>query len=75
MVVTLGVPVLGIVIVTKQPRNAIGWLFLAAGSSLALATFGQSYALHTLIAHPGTLPGGLELTEGYGVMESHDVWW
>ena len=23
----------------------------------------------------GTLPGGLELGEGYGVMESHDVWW
>jgi hypothetical protein len=23
----------------------------------------------------GTLPGGLELAEGYGVMESHDVTW
>lgn len=23
----------------------------------------------------GELPGGLELTEGYGVMEEHDVWW
>jgi hypothetical protein len=23
----------------------------------------------------GHLPGGLELTEGYGVMEEHDVWW
>ena len=23
----------------------------------------------------GTLPGGLELAEGYGVMEWHDVWW
>ena len=23
----------------------------------------------------GTLPGGLELLEGYGVMEDHDVWW
>jgi Domain of unknown function (DUF2804), C-terminal len=23
----------------------------------------------------GTLPGGLALSEGYGVMESHDVWW
>jgi hypothetical protein len=23
----------------------------------------------------GTLPGGLELAEGYGVMEEHDVWW
>ena len=23
----------------------------------------------------GALPGGLTLTEGYGVMEHHDVWW
>jgi len=23
----------------------------------------------------GVLPGGLELAEGYGVMEDHDVWW
>ena len=23
----------------------------------------------------GVLPGGLALTEGYGVMEHHDVWW
>jgi hypothetical protein len=23
----------------------------------------------------GSLPGGIELSEGYGVMESHDVWW
>jgi hypothetical protein len=23
----------------------------------------------------GVLPGGVELAEGYGVMEWHDVWW
>ena len=51
LVVLLGVPILGIVIVTKQPKNAIGWLFLLAGVSLALATFGQAYALHVLIAN------------------------
>jgi signal transduction histidine kinase len=61
LVVLLGVPVLGIVIVTKQPRNGIGWLFLAAGVSLSLATFGQAYALHVLVAQPGTLPGGQAL--------------
>jgi Protein of unknown function (DUF2804) len=26
-------------------------------------------------AFSGTLPDGTELREGYGVMESHDVWW
>jgi hypothetical protein len=23
----------------------------------------------------GELPGGVQLAEGYGVMEDHDVWW
>jgi hypothetical protein len=23
----------------------------------------------------GELPGGIELADGYGVMEDHDVWW
>ena len=23
----------------------------------------------------GELPGGVKLERGYGVMESHDVWW
>ena len=23
----------------------------------------------------GVLPGGIELTEGYGVMEDHEAWW
>ena len=58
MVVNLGVPVLGIVIVNKRPRNAIGWVFIVAGAALALASFGQAYALHALVADPGALPAG-----------------
>jgi signal transduction histidine kinase len=61
VIVTLGVPLLGIVIVGKQPKNAIGWLFLAAGLALGLGTFGQTYALHTLVAEPGSLPAGRAL--------------
>jgi len=57
----LGVPILAIVIVSKQPKNAIGWIFLAAGFALGLATFGQVYALHALVAEPGTLPAGRAL--------------
>jgi signal transduction histidine kinase len=56
--VSLGVPVLGIVIVNKRPRNAIGWIFIVAGAALALVTFGQVYALHALRADPGSLPAG-----------------
>jgi signal transduction histidine kinase len=61
VVSSLGVPILGIVIVNKQPRNAIAWVFLVAGLALAVASFGQTYALHTLVAEPGSAPGGQAL--------------
>jgi signal transduction histidine kinase len=61
VVVSIGVPILGIVIVNKRPRNTIGWVFIVAGSALALAGFGQSYALHVLVAEPGSLPAGRAL--------------
>ena len=58
ILVSVVVPILGIVIVNKQPRNAIGWLFISAGIAIALATFGQVYAVHALIVEPGSLPAG-----------------
>jgi signal transduction histidine kinase len=61
VVSSIGVPILGVVIVSKQPKNAIGWLFLVAGLALGLAVFGQTYALHTLVAQPGSAPGGRAL--------------
>ena len=61
LIVNIGVPILGIVIVNKAPRNAIGWVFIVAGAALALAIFGQAYALHVLVADPGSLPAGRAL--------------
>ena len=58
VLVNIGVPILGIVIVNKRPRNAIGWVFIVAGAALSLASFGQAYALHALLADPGALPAG-----------------
>jgi len=58
VLVSLGVPVLGVVILNKRPRNAVGWVFIVAGAALALVTFGQVYALHALRADPGSLPAG-----------------
>jgi signal transduction histidine kinase len=59
--VSLGVPILGIVIVNKRPRNAIGWIFICAGIAIGLASFSQVYALHALRADPGSLPAGRAL--------------
>jgi signal transduction histidine kinase len=58
LLVTVGVPVIGLVIAARRPENPIGWLLLAAGFALGLSGFSRAYALHALIADPGTLPGG-----------------
>ena len=35
----------------------------------------RSYYRHPFGTFEGELAGGLRLTEGYGVMEEHEVWW
>jgi signal transduction histidine kinase len=56
--VSIPVPVLGALIASRQPRNAIGWLYLGGTFVFALAAFGQLYAVHVLLVDPGVLPGG-----------------
>jgi signal transduction histidine kinase len=56
--VSILVPVLGALIASRQPRNAIGWVYLGATFVFALAAFGQLYAVHVLVVDPGVLPGG-----------------
>ncbi len=58
LLVNVGVPVIGIVIASRRPENPIGWLLLTAGLALGLSGFSRQYALHVLIADPGSLPGG-----------------
>jgi signal transduction histidine kinase len=58
VVANLTLPVFGIVVISRRRENPIGWLFLGAGLALALGSFSRSYALHALVADPGSLPGG-----------------
>ncbi len=60
-VVNLAVPVVGFVLASRRPANPIGWLFLTAGLVLALDAFAPQYALHALVAAPGSLPAGRAL--------------
>jgi len=57
-VVNAAVPVVGLVLATCRPENRIGWLFLAAGLALGLSGFSDQYALHALVADPGSWPAG-----------------
>jgi signal transduction histidine kinase len=50
--------VLGYVITSRRPGNRIGLLAQAAGACVALSSFAKCYALHALVAYPGSLPFG-----------------
>ncbi|MDP9330998.1 MAG: sensor histidine kinase [Actinomycetota bacterium] len=52
----LGFPIVGFVLAQKRPTNAIGWIMLGIGFSLAVPLDG--YAHYALITRGGALPGG-----------------
>ena len=49
--------VLGVLIVSRQPRNRIGWIFCVSGLLSGLWLFTSQYAVYALITEPGSLPG------------------
>jgi signal transduction histidine kinase len=48
----------GVLIVTRRPRNLIGWVLVLGSLSLAPVLAATPYAWVALKAHPGSLPGG-----------------
>ena len=57
-VVNAAVPVAAFVLASRRPENRIGWLFLVAGLALGLSGLSDQYALHALVADPGSWPAG-----------------
>jgi hypothetical protein len=49
-------PLIGAMIASRYPRNAIGWIFCAVGLLQALNVFSTEYANYTLFTAPGSLP-------------------
>ncbi len=47
----------GALVASRQPRNAIGWIFCWLGLSFPLAGASEEYALYALMTAPGSLPG------------------
>jgi hypothetical protein len=56
--VNVAAAVIGFVLASRRPENRIGWLFLLAGLMLGLGGFSNQYALHALVADPGSWPAG-----------------
>src|SRR5918997_4334308 len=58
-VVAVGFSALGALVAPRFPlRNPIGWLFCALGLVAAVLLFCGEYAYYSLMARPGSLPGG-----------------
>ena len=57
-VVNLAIPVGGFVLASRRPGNRIGWLALAAGLTLGLRSFADTYEQRALVAAPGSWPAG-----------------
>lgn len=55
------IPVTGLVLVCRRPRNRIGWLFLLAGLTLGLNVFSHAYGQYALDARRGPAFAGLAL--------------
>jgi len=49
-------PVVGAVIASHHPRNAVGWIFLLVGFTQGLILFTFLYAEHAYLIDPGSLP-------------------
>jgi len=58
-VATIGLTVVGALIAWRRPRNPCGWLLLAGGVLVALSSLADQYVRLSLVAHHGTLPGGV----------------
>ena len=51
-------PAVGALIISRHPRNALGWLFCLIGLSSGLSGLALQYATHALMVRPG-LPGAV----------------
>jgi len=58
LLVSLSFATVGALVASRQPRNAIGWIFCALGVCNALAAASQGYAIYALLTGPAYLPGG-----------------
>lgn len=49
-------PVMGLLLATRQRSNPIGWLFLVAAVAMAASAFSHGYGDYGIYARPGRLP-------------------
>ena len=50
-------PLVGLLILRRQPRNTIGWVLIAIGLAWGVSGLLDDYAVYGLLVAPGTVPG------------------
>jgi hypothetical protein len=50
-------PTVGALVATRQPGNAVGWIFCAIGLSGGASIFFSEYGIYALVTRPGSGPG------------------
>jgi hypothetical protein len=48
----------GAVVASRRPENAVGWLLCLYGLANGIGHFSAQFAIYSLLAQPGSLPGG-----------------
>src|ERR687897_3951070 len=50
-------PAVGALVVSRHPRNPIGWLFCATGLVVVVGIFAEEYSAYAVVVHGGSLVG------------------
>jgi hypothetical protein len=57
----LAVPIVGALVASRRPENAVGWLCLAIGVFIAASGLATQYGIYSLTTKPDSLPWGPEV--------------
>ncbi len=71
VLVVLSFPLIGVIVLARQPRNRVGWLLMLVGMAWALPGLLESYARWGLVVDPGSVPGPVIAS---AVIEGTWVW-
>lgn len=57
--VFMGYATVGALIVSRRPRNTVGWLLCVTALLMVSSSAALNYAIDGLVTHPGSLPGAI----------------